>query len=160
MQGDTRMKWIHALGLIGLFAVAPLHAAELRLHALLDGASVVSATGSRATGEAKAVLQDDGTLRINLVFGGLVSGVTGVTLHTGARTENGPEVMPLDVPGNQTVGSLVNETLTLSDDVAASMRAGNTYIVVSTIDFPEGAIRGQLIPQPVRLQEREPGESR
>ena len=39
----------------------------------------------------------------------------------------------------------------LTDDVAQSMRAGNAYIVVTTVDHPSGAIRGQLVPQPVRL---------
>lgn len=146
------MKLPLVLALLALGAVAAgAHAADLRLHALLDGASVVSATDSKATGEAKAVLQDDNTLRINLVFGGLASNVTGAELHTGARSENGPAVAPLDVRENQTVGSLVETELTLTDDVATSMRAGNAYILVTTVDHPSGAIRGQLIPQPVRL---------
>ena len=84
------MKLPLVLALLALGAVATgAHAADLRLHALLDGASVVSATDSKATGEAKAVLQDDNTLRINLVFGGLASNVTGAELHTGARSEIG-----------------------------------------------------------------------
>jgi hypothetical protein len=146
------MKLPHVLALLVLCAVATsADAAELRLRALLDGASVVSATDSKATGEAKAVLQDDNTLRINLVFGGLASNVTGAALHTGASSENGPAAAPLDVRRNQTVGSLVDTELTLTDDVAASVRAGNAYIVVATVDHPSGAIRGQLIPQPVRL---------
>lgn len=146
------MKLPRVLALLVLCAIGTgAHAAELRLHALLDGASVVSATDSKATGEAKAVLRDDNKLRINLVFGGLASNVTGAELHTGAPSENGPVVSPLDVRENQTVGSLVNTELTLTDDVAASMRAGDAYIVVMTVDHPSGAIRGQLVPQPVRL---------
>jgi hypothetical protein len=146
------MKLPHVIAVLVLCVVAPsAHAVEVRLQALLDGASVVSATDSKATGEAKAVLQDDNTLTINLVFGGLDSNVTGAELHTGARSENGPSVAPLDVRENQTVGSLVDTELTLTDDVAASVRDGNAYIVVTTVDHPSGAIRGQLIPQPVRL---------
>ena len=137
--------------LVSCVVATGVHAAELRLHALLDGASVVSATDSKATGEARAILQDDNKLRINLVFGGLASNVTGAELHTGARSENGPTVAPLDVRENQTVGSLVDTELILTDDVAASMRAGNAYILVTTVDHPSGAIRGQLVPQPVRL---------
>lgn len=145
----SRIRSLSALLLIA--AGGPLRADELRLHAVLNGGSVISATASTATGEAKAVLQDDGKLRISLVYGGLASDATGAALHTGTRVGNGPAVMPLDVRTNQTVGSLVNEELTLSADVAASMRAGNTYIVITTIDYPSGAIRGQLIPQPMRL---------
>ena len=143
--------------------IGPLHAADLRLHAVLDGGTVISATDSKATGEATAILHDDGKVRINLVFGGLASNVTGAALHTGTKAENGPAVMPLDVRKDQTVGSLVNSEVTLGADAAASMRAGDTYIVITTIDYPAGAIRGQLIPQPVRLQtpaQTEPEESR
>ncbi|HVR80854.1 MAG TPA: CHRD domain-containing protein [Luteimonas sp.] len=126
-------------------------AAELRLHAILNGANVVSATDSKATGEASAVLQDDGKVRINLVFGGLASDVTSAALHAGTSAENGPAAMPLEVRKNQTVGSLVDAELALSEDVELRMRDGETYIVVNTIDHPAGAIRGQLLPQPVRL---------
>jgi hypothetical protein len=132
--------------------IAPVYAQDLNLHAVLDGATVVSATTSKATGEATAVLRDDGKVRINLVFGGLTSNVTGAALHTGTKAENGPKVMPLDVRKDQTVGSLSNSELTLTPDVVASMRNGDTYIVVTTIDYPSGAIRGQLMPQPVRLE--------
>ena len=56
-EASMQMKLPHVLALLVLCVVAAsAHAAELRLHALLDGASVVSATDSKATGEAKAVL--------------------------------------------------------------------------------------------------------
>ncbi len=131
--------------------IGPVYAEDLQLHAVLDGSTVVSATTSKATGEATAILRDDGKVRINLVFGGLTSKVTGAALHTGTKAENGPNVMPLDVRKDQTAGSLVNSEVTLTPDVAASMRQGDVYIVVTTIDYPSGAIRGQLMPQPVRL---------
>ena len=126
-------------------------AAELRLHAVLDGASVISATDSRGTGEASAVLSDDNKLRINLVFGGLASNVTGAELHLGNRSENGVAIAPLDVRTNQRGGSLVNADVTLTPDAAASVRDGNSYVLVTTNDRPAGEIRGQLLPQPVRL---------
>jgi len=145
---QTRLVLAAAL-LLG--AIAPATAAEVRLHALLDGASVVSATDSKATGEATAVLDDDNRLRLDLVFGGLDTGVTGAGLHVGTAAENGPEAEPLDVRKTQTEGSLVQARFTLTDDVAARMRAGETYISIETVDHPAGAIRGQLVPQPVRL---------
>jgi hypothetical protein len=66
--------------------------------------------------------------------------------------------MPLDVRKNQTVGSLVDEQLDLTEEVAQRMRDGETYIVLTTVDHPAGAIRGQLLPQPVRLGD-EPEEA-
>jgi hypothetical protein len=154
------MKFRHPL-LILLLAtgIGQAGAAELRLHAILNGANVVSATDSRATGEATAVLDNAGKLRINLVFGGLASGVTGASLHTGTSAENGPVAMPLDVREDQTAGAIVDAQLTLGEDVAQRMRDGETYIVITTVDHPAGAIRGQLVPQPVRLgDEVEPEE--
>lgn len=137
-----------ALLLLACFGQAS--AAGLRLHATLNGANVISATDSKATGEATAELEAN-KVRINLVFGGLASDVTGASLHTGTTAENGPAVMPLDVRKDQTVGSLVDEQLDLTEEVAQRMRDGQTYIVITTVDHPAGAIRGQLLPQPVRL---------
>ena len=145
------MKPILPLMLVlALAASGAVHAADLRLHALLDGASVVSSTDSTGTGEARAVLQDDGKLRITLMFGGLAANVTGVELHTGASSDNGPQVAVIDAkPGAQ--GWVGNTVLTLTPDVAANVRAGDAYLLVTTADFPAGALRGQLVPQPVRL---------
>jgi len=146
------MKPIHLFALLlSLAASGPLRAADLRLHALLDGASVVSSTDSPGTGEARAALQDDGKLRITLMFGGLPANVTGVELHTGSGNDNGPKVASMDASPDAQAGWRVNTVLTLTPDVAASVRAGNAYLLVTTTDFPAGALRGQLLPQPVRL---------
>lgn len=148
------MKTFLIAALVLVAGAQPVFAAELRLHALLDGASVVSATDSKATGEATAVLGDDNKVRITMVFGGLTSDVTGASLNLGSSSENGPVVLPLDVRKNQTSGALVNEVLTLPPDAADSMREGNTYLLITTNDYPAGIIRGQLLPQPVRLRDR------
>lgn len=151
------MKIAVSIALLLLSTVAgAASAADLRLHALLDGASVISATDSKGTGEASAVLTDDNKLRINLVFGGLASDVTGAALHLGNSSENGAAVAPLDVRANQRGGSLVNEDVTLTPDAAASVRDGNSYLLVTTNDRPAGEIRGQLLPQPVRLRDTTP----
>jgi hypothetical protein len=126
-------------------------AAELRLHALLDGASVVSATDSKGTGEATATLTDDNKLRLTLVYGGLETNVSGASLNLGSSAENGAVVLPLDVPTDRTSGALVNARLTVPPDAADAMRLGNVYLLIDTTDHPAGAIRGQLLPQPVRL---------
>lgn len=144
-------RWLP--GLILFACSGLLQAQEVKLHAVLDGASVVSATESPATGEASAVLGDDGKLKLDLIYGGLASDVTGASLHIGKSSENGPQVLTLDVQTNQADGSLVDEQLTLTDAVAQRMRDGETYLLVTTIDHPDGAIRGQLQPQPVRLDD-------
>jgi hypothetical protein len=155
------MNTRHCLSALLLLAcVGQADAAGLRLHAILNGGNVISATDSKATGEATAELDAANKLRINLVFGGLASDVTGASLHTGTTAENGPAVMPLDVRKDQTVGSLVDEQLDLTEQVAQRMRDGETYIVINTVDHPAGAIRGQLLPQPVRLGDEPEEEER
>ena len=137
--------------LLLLLAGTAASAAELRLHALIDGASVVSATESKGTGEAVGILDDDNTLRLTLAYGGLETNVTGASLNMGSSSENGPVVLPLDVTTDRTSGALVNARLTVPPDAAEAMRIGNTYLLIDTTDHPAGAIRGQLLPQPVRL---------
>lgn len=147
-----------ALAAFGFAAgLGQARADELKLRAVLNGGNVVSATDSEATGEATAVLDDDDKLVLNLVYGGLGSEVTGASLHIGKSNENGLSAMALDVRENQTVGSLVDAHFTLEASVAQRMRDGETYILVTTIGNPDGAIRGQLMPQPVRLAD-EPEE--
>jgi hypothetical protein len=145
------MKMAGMIATLLLVATGSPQAAELRLHALLDGASVVSATDSLGTGEATATLSDDGKVRLTMVFGGLSSNVTGATLQLGSSAENGALVAPLDVRVEQAAGSVADEELALTPLAARSVRAGNSYLLVSTSNYPKGEIRGQLVPQPVRL---------
>lgn len=128
-------------------------AADLILRGMLGGGSVVSATESPATGEVAAVLSDDNTLQLDLVFAGLTLGATGAALHTGKFSENGPAVARLDIDAGATEGRIVGAQLALTPLAAAAVRAGESYVVISTIEHPGGEIRGQLMPQPVRLDD-------
>lgn len=136
-----------------LLAALPAQAQSTRLQANLNGSSVVSATDSKATGEARAMLEDDGDVAIDLAFGGLASNATGAALHAGAAGENGPLLADLDVDTDQPQGALVDARVRLTPENAQRMRDGETYIVVTTIEFPAGAIRGQLLPQPTTLRD-------
>jgi hypothetical protein len=70
----------------------------------------------------------------------------------GSSAENGSVVAPLDVRVEQAAGSVVDADITLTPLAAESVRAGNSYLLVSTSNYPKGEIRGQLVPQPVRLE--------
>lgn len=152
------MRWPLLLA-CALF-VANAHAATLRLHATLAASNVVSSSDSPASGEARATLDDDNHLRLSLAYGGARSTVTGVALHVGTPDSAGPAVVPLDVRDNGKGGALVDARITLTASVAASMRAGSTYLQVDTIDRPLGAIRGQLLPEPVSLRDLPPAPQR
>ncbi|MGN6513524.1 MAG: CHRD domain-containing protein [Lysobacteraceae bacterium] len=136
-----------------LLLAGAAQAATVRLHATLDARSVVSSSDSPATGEARATLDEDNRLRLDLVFAGVASTVTGVALHVGTPDSAGPAVVPLDVRMDGNGGSLVGARITLADSVAASMRAGSTYLQVDTIGRPQGEIRGQLLPEPASLDD-------
>ncbi|MBW3549992.1 MAG: CHRD domain-containing protein [Proteobacteria bacterium] len=140
-----------ALGLAGAAT-----AQEVNLRGVLSGGNVISATESPATGEVAAVLAEDGTLQLDLVFAGLEPGATGAALHTGRYNENGPAVAELDVKTGATEGRIAGAQLSLTPLEAADVRAGESYVVISTIENPAGAVRGQLMPQPARLGDTPP----
>lgn len=139
-----------------LAAPAGANAAELKLRALLSAGSVVSATESSATGEARAMLEDDNDLRVDLVYSGLEERATGAALHVGQPSENGALVERIDLELDEGDGRVVGAQLDLSVDVAARLRAGEGYVVITTIEHPDGVIRGQLVPEAVRLPEPPP----
>ena len=139
-----------------LAAPAGANAAELKLRALLSAGSVVSATDSPATGEARAMLEDDNDLRVDLVYSGLEERATGAALHVGQPSENGALVERIDLELDEGDGRVVGAQLDLSVDVAARLRAGEGYVVITTIEHPDGVIRGQLVPEAVRLPEPPP----
>ncbi|NUS38057.1 MAG: CHRD domain-containing protein [Lysobacter sp.] len=147
------------IGALLFCACASAGAATVRLHATLAARNVVSASDSPATGEARGTLDDDNHLRLTLVYGGATSTVTGVALHVGTPDSAGPVAVPLDVHRDGSGGSLSDARIDLTDSVAASMRAGSTYLEVDTVDHPLGEIRGQLTPQPASLADLPPATS-
>lgn len=136
-----------SLALLASSAIAQ----DVVLRGTLGGGNVMSATESPASGEVAAVLDSDGTLQLDMVFAGLELGATGAALHTGRYNENGPMVAQLDVDEGATAGRIVGQQIALTPLIAAAVRAGDSYVVISTIQYPDGAIRAQLMPQPVRL---------
>jgi CHRD domain-containing protein len=150
-----RSLFLLLLWTTGVFASTTARSEDLHLYAVLDNGPLVPDADSTASGEAKAVLHDDGSLEINAVFAGLASEVTEVSLHTGAANATGPAVAPLTAR-TTAAGVSVNQRLTLQPGPAADVRAGNAYLLVVTADRPFGALRGQLVPQPVHLPPQTP----
>jgi hypothetical protein len=151
MSKRNRHPALLAAILVAAHAWLPASGAELQLQATLNGANVVSATDSPGTGEARALLGDDDRIRIDLVFGGLQSAVTHVHLHVGKASENGLPVAELAVGTPPAAGRYDDIDIQLSAEQASRVRAGESYLQVRTTGYPDGAIRGQLLPQPLRL---------
>ncbi|MFC7597012.1 CHRD domain-containing protein [Terrabacter sp. GCM10028922] len=74
-----------------------------------------------------------------------VTGLADVTLahiHVGAATENGPVVVPLQAPTSGSSGGCVSVNRDLA--VAIVSQPSAYYVNVHTLEFPGGAVRGQL----------------
>ncbi|MFP7722023.1 CHRD domain-containing protein [Lysobacter sp. A3-1-A15] len=136
-----------------LLALAlPVLAADVALEGPLAGGNVVSSTDSPATGEVRARLDDDGRLMLQMGYAGLGEPATAASLHVGPASENGRRVADLPLPSGGTEGR-IDTTVELSEDDAARAREGEAYIQVSTLGHPDGAIRAQLMPKPVQLED-------
>ena len=105
------------LSLVLLAGIAPALAADLSLQGQLAGGNVVSSTESPATGEVRAMLDDDGTLTLQMGYAGLGEDATGAALHVGTISENGRKVADLPLPATG-AGGRIDTTLDLSDDDA------------------------------------------
>ena len=73
----------------------------------------------------------------------LSSTVIAAHIHKGARTANGPVVVPFKAPVNGESMGCVMVADALAQDLAANPQ--NYYVNVHTTNHPAGEIRGQLI---------------
>lgn len=134
---------------LSLLLVVPLAASAQDVH--LRGAfSLVRAPAADArppTGEARAIVEDDGDVRVDLVASGLTERVTSATLHTGNAGENTEQVARLDVVSDGDEARIIGGRIDLTPIVAQQVRSGAAYIVLRTSEHPDGFLRAQLAPQ-------------
>ena len=111
--------------------------------AMLSGDAEVPAVTTLASGMGVFALSKSGyKLDINVVFNGILSGVTGAHLHQGGPNENGDVVENLTdfiVDGNRIIAT-VDPTEYLD-----ALRSGNIYLNIHSAVNPGGEIRGQLL---------------
>ena len=98
-------------------------------------------------GEARAVVDEDGDVRIDLVVSGLTERATSATLHTGDAGDNTEQVARLDVVADGSEARIIGGTADLTPIVAQQVRNGAAYIVLRTSEHPDGVLRAQLAPQ-------------
>jgi hypothetical protein len=143
-----------ALLLVVLFAAAgcSFYPGEPRLpktdlRAALNGAGEVPPTDTRGTGYFAAVYRPSTKVleyRLNLV--GLSGPVTMAYLHgPAAPGENAQQVAPINVPFYAD-RSTIDNGVTLTEQQASEVLAGRWYVNVMTEKFPDGEIRGQILP--------------
>jgi hypothetical protein len=112
--------------------------------ASLDGAQETPPNGSAATGSGTATI-DTATkvLTATVTTPGIVG--SAAHIHNGAPGISGPIIFPLtEMPAGS--GNW-RTTVTLTDAQFNLLMSGNYYFNVHSATFPNGEIRGQIIPQ-------------
>lgn len=128
----------------GLTAL-PAAADQVQLTATMNGANEVPGPGDpHGTGTAIITVDTDhSTVCYQLSVSGLSSTPTAAHIHHGAAGEAGPVLVPLTPPTNGTSSGCVSVDPGLASGIANY--PDGYYANVHTTDFPDGAIRGQLM---------------
>ena len=115
----------------------------------LRGSQEVPPTPSAATGSGTVLLNPASR---QLTAGVTTSGIagTGAHIHEGAQGVNGPILIPLVESGTGSGVWIASAVLT--DAQFTALQGGNLYINVHSAAFPEGEIRGQILPQTLSLE--------
>jgi len=116
------------------------------LRASLNGSSEVPPTQSRGSGYFEAVYRPSTKVleyRLNLV--GLTGPITMGYLHgPAAPDQNVEKVSAINIP---IYDNTIWDGVTLTEEQAAQVMAGQWYVEVRTIQYPDGEIRGQILPK-------------
>ena len=113
--------------------------------ASLNGSNEVPPTQSRGNGYFEAVYRPSTKIleyRLNLV--GLSGPITMGYLHgPAAPDQNAEKVVPINIP---IYDNTIWDGVTLTEQQAAEVMAGRWYVNVMTLQYPDGEIRGQILP--------------
>ena len=121
------------------------------------GTFLTALRGSQEVPPNTSVALGSGTVLVNPANGQLIAGVTtsGIAgtsahIHEAPQGVNGPIIFPL---AESVAGSGVWTTsVVLTEAQLASLQAGNFYFNVHSAAFPNGEIRGQILPQTISLE--------
>lgn len=137
-------------GVMMALAIAlPASGAILHFEATLSGLQEVPPNGSPATGDSHVILDDvANTITVDLHFSGLTSAQTAAHIHGPA-----PPGVNAGILVGFPLGNFDDMVFNITDVIEDHIKNGLTYVNVHTTTFPGGEIRGQLLPQPVSVDE-------
>ena len=134
-------------GLLGScsFYMAEPSVPRTDLRATLLGGTVVPPVGSPASGILQGVYRPSTQVfEYRLVLAGLDGRISGGAFHgPAAPGETAPAVSPINIP---IYDYTIRDGVTLTREQAADLLAGRWYVSVSTLQYPGGEIRGQILP--------------
>lgn len=147
-------KQLHLLALILLLTPIALfaetqctnNALNPTFTASLLGSNVVGSTGSNNGFANATITTNNGQATIVSNTIGL-NNITGMTLYQGAPGTNGTPVQNFTTSTANFTGGELTRTLTVDPSLlsAVQMNPQNYYLVITTTDFPNGAVRGPLV---------------
>lgn len=100
------------------------------------------------TGAASiAISPDQNEVAGAILIGDLSSNPVGAHIHRGYDGENGNAVKTLNVVGRMAHFKWRKDDASerLTDELLSELLAGNLYLDIHTVDYPNGEIRGQLM---------------
>ena len=110
--------------------------------AQLTGASEVPPADPDGAGMARISINDASNRVCTDLEVRMIGDVTAAHIHRGAAGTNGPPVITLDPPDDDDSDDCDTADDALIDEMRANPAA--FYVNVHTIDYPNGAIRGQI----------------
>lgn len=115
-------------------------------NASLVGSNVVGSTGLNNGFANATIVFNNGQATITSNTMGL-SNITGITLYQGAPGTNGTAVQTFTTSTANFSGGQLTRTLTVDPTLLSAIQANpqNYYFVITTSDFPNGAVRGPLM---------------
>jgi hypothetical protein len=135
--------------MLALAIALPASGAILHFAATLDGLQEVPPNNSPATGTADVILDTvANTITVDLHFQGLVAPQTAAHIHGPA-----PPGVNAGILVGFPLGQFDNQVFPITDTIEGHMINNLTYVNVHSQTFPGGEIRGQLLPQPVSVEE-------
>ncbi len=168
MRNDVIMRWasllilsVLAVGYTGNAFAQAAHTPQLAFEVKLNGDQVLPEVFSNMTAEARFTF-DEG-MRFAKVFMKVRNnffGVTGVSLYLGEAGKNGEEVAVIEVLDPEvmtrtfTIAEVINSTEVVKVDSVTNIaslyqavRDGRVYCIVTSLNYPEGEVRGQIFPR-------------
>ena len=154
----SKVKLLLFVILATILSVSLSLAAEKNFHAKLTGKDEVPSVKTKATGEVKFKLSNDGKELSYILTVKNIENATAAHIHRGMKGKSGPPVANLftgpkkennfsgelskgNITANDLSGDLMGKSL---NDLVQLIKSGDAYVNVHTDANPEGAIRGQI----------------
>lgn len=143
------MHRIATLALVAALGTCPLIARsqDMRLKGGFVPLLAPAADTRAPVGEVRAIVEEDGDVRIDLVVSGLTETARSATLHVGRASEAGEQVARVDVAAQGSEARVIGGTFTLSPAIARRVRAGEGFVLLRTSEHSDGLLRAPLTPQ-------------